>query len=323
MAGLHPINSANATSPYGDLSRQEFYDNHHIIHHESTFAAPSTDSTLFTQSWRPAPPAAPLRGAIAMLHGYLGESGWLFELTAVAFARLGFHAVSLDLPGHGRSSGPRGHLPCFSHVVSDCISFFNSSFGSELPLFLYGESLGGAISVLIAAEQKLKWRGVVLNGPMCGLSRRIKPPWPLELLLPAVAVVAPRWRVWVTGNPIDASYKVGWKRDLARGSPAAQKSEYAPAATAREMLRLCEEVGRRGREVEAAMLVVHGGEDAVCEVEAAERLYGTAASRDKKMVVLPEAWHLLVGESEETVEMGFGLIFQWVVERANGRLTVV
>lgn len=162
----------------------------------------------------------------------------------------------------------------------DCIAFFDSSLKPDLPRFLYGESLGGAIAVLIAAEQRLKWRGVVLNGALCGVSGNTKPWWPLELLLPVVAAVAPRWRAWVTGNTNDASHRVGWKRDLARGSPVAQRSEYVTAATAREMVRICGEVERKGREVEAAMLVVHDGDDRVCDVEAAERLFRAAASRE-------------------------------------------
>ncbi|KAG0464775.1 hypothetical protein HPP92_018939 [Vanilla planifolia] len=89
MAPLHPIREANAKSPYGHLSRQEFYEKHQILHDEAFFYANHTDTTLFTQSWRPARPAN-LRGTVAMLHGYVSESGWLFELTAVAFARLGF-----------------------------------------------------------------------------------------------------------------------------------------------------------------------------------------------------------------------------------------
>ncbi|KAK8937553.1 hypothetical protein KSP40_PGU001612 [Platanthera guangdongensis] len=90
-----------------------------------------------------------------MLQGYLGERNLLFVLTAIAFACLGSPCCLL------RGWAP----PLLPLVISDCISFFNS-FRFDLPLFLYGESLGGTISVHITAEQKLKCRGVVLNGPI-------------------------------------------------------------------------------------------------------------------------------------------------------------
>lgn len=60
----------------------------------------------------------------------------------------------------------------------------------ELPFFLYGESLGGAISLLIHLQQPNAWQGVILNGAMCGIGK-FKPPWPAEHLLYLVAGLYP------------------------------------------------------------------------------------------------------------------------------------
>lgn len=58
----------------------------------------------------------------------------------------------------------------------------------EVPFFLYGESLGGAIAVLIHLQQPELWQGIILNGAMCGIGK-FKPPWPAEHLLSLVAGV--------------------------------------------------------------------------------------------------------------------------------------
>ena len=55
-----------------------------------------------------------------------------------------------------------------------------------LPFFLYGESLGGAIAILIHLRQPKVWQGIVMNGAMCGIGK-FKPPWPAEHLLSLVA----------------------------------------------------------------------------------------------------------------------------------------
>jgi alpha-beta hydrolase superfamily lysophospholipase len=79
---------------------------------------------------------------------------------------------------------------------------FRADHPPPLPCFLYGESLGGAIALLLHLRCKDLWcDGAVLNDAMCGVSTRFKPLWPLEHLLAAAAAVVLTWRVSYTrGN---------------------------------------------------------------------------------------------------------------------------
>ncbi|MBA0730790.1 hypothetical protein Golax_020399 [Gossypium laxum] len=192
---IHPIHEANESCPYGDLTREEFYQKHQILHQEG-FMLNSRKMRIFTQSWR-LNSTHNLRGVVAMVHGYASDSGWLTELTAVAIAKCGFLVCALDLQGHGLSDGFPGHIPSIKHVIQDCIHFFDSVKQEyrKLPAFLYGESLGGAVSILICLKQKNEWDGLILNGAMCGVSAKFKPAWPLEKLLSVVAFLAPTWTV--------------------------------------------------------------------------------------------------------------------------------
>jgi hypothetical protein len=89
----HPIHRANDKSPYGDLTREEFYKKHQIFHQES-FMFNKKNMKIFTQSWRPDSTSQP-KGIVAMVHGYSSESSWLNELTAVAIAKAGFLVCAL------------------------------------------------------------------------------------------------------------------------------------------------------------------------------------------------------------------------------------
>ncbi|KAL0011867.1 hypothetical protein SO802_006975 [Lithocarpus litseifolius] len=91
----HPVHDANESSPDGDLTREEFYKNHQILHKES-FMLNQQSMKIFTQSWRPNF-TLQLKGLVTMLHGYNSESSWLFELTAVAIAKAGFLVCAIDL----------------------------------------------------------------------------------------------------------------------------------------------------------------------------------------------------------------------------------
>ncbi|XP_026427244.1 caffeoylshikimate esterase-like [Papaver somniferum] len=315
---VHPIAEANVQSLFGSLSPTKFYSRHSVTH-SSSYITNSRGLKLFTQSWTPLPPTK-IKGVMAVIHGFTGESNWFIQLTAIHFAKSGFATCAIDHQGHGFSEGLQCHIPDINPVVDDCIDFFDS-FREEhcqsLPSFLYGESLGGSIALLIHLRRGRPWDGIVLNGAMCGISPKFKPTWTLERLLSAVAWVAPTMSVVPARREIpNVSFKEEWKRRLATASP--QRTQAAlRAATALELLRVCREVQRRFGDVEVPLLIVHGGDDAVSDPACAEELYKKAASKDKTIKIYPGMWHLLVGESQENVDLVFDYIVEWLCERAE------
>lgn len=319
---VHPVAEANEQSPFGSLSPEEFYARHSVTHTTSSFIDPR-GLNIFTQCWTPLPPKE-IIGIVALVHGFTGESSWFIQLTAIHFAESGFAVCALDHQGHGFSDSLDGlvvHIPDINPVVDDCISFFDSfraKYPPSLPSFLYAESLGGAIALLIHLRRgsSRPWDGVVLNGAMCGISAKFKPPWPLEHLLSFVAALVPTWRVVPTRSIPDVSFKVEWKRKLALASP--RRTVARPrAATALELLRVCREVNSRFEEVELPLLIVHGGGDVVCDPACVEELYRRASSKDKTLRIYPGMWHQLVGEPEENVELVFKEIIDWLQVRAE------
>nr|WKA69986.1 putative esterase 1 [Crocosmia x crocosmiiflora] len=291
MAAVHhPVADASESSPFGDLSPAEFYSRHNVAHSTSSFLNPD-NLRIFTQTWTPLPPT-PIIGTVCVVHGFTGESSWFVQLTSVLLAEHGFAVCALDHMGHGFSDGLHSHIPDIRPVVRDCVSAFTSfrSSYASLPSFLYSESLGGAIALLIhlAGGGAGEWQGIVLNGAMCGISAKFKPPWPLEHLLSVAAAVMPTWQVVPT-----------------RGSIPAQ-----------ELVRVCREVQSRFEEVTVPFLIVHGEEDVVCDPACAMDLYRRARSEDKTIKIYPGLWHQLVGESNEDVDKVFGDVVNWLKERA-------
>ncbi|WJX14150.1 acylglycerol lipase [Trifolium repens] len=320
---VHPVAEANDHSPFGTLTPDEFYTRHSVTH-DSEFITNSRGLKLFTQWWIPKPPTK-IIGILAVVHGYTGESSWMIQLTSVYFAKAGFATCAIDHQGHGFSDGLIAHIPDINPVVDDCISFFESfrsRFDSSLPSFLYSESLGGAIALLITLRRSgSPWNGLILNGAMCGISDKFKPPWPLEHFLSIAAAIIPTWRVVPTRGSIpDVSFKEEWKRKLAIASPK-RTMDRPRASTALELLRICRELQGRYEEVEVPFLVVHGGGDVVCDPACVEELYSRAGSKDKTLKIYDGMWHQLIGESEENVELVFGDILEWLIKRAQ-RATV-
>lgn len=324
---VHPVAEANEQSPFGSLSAEEFYARHSVSHSESSFVNPR-GLKIFTQSWTPRPPKQ-IIGIVALVHGFTGESSWFVQLTGIHFAKSGFAVCALDHQGHGFSDSLDGlptHIPDIRPVVDDCIAYFDSfraHHPPSLPSFLYAESLGGAIALLIhlrgsggGGVSGHPWNGIVLNGAMCGISAKFKPPWPLEHFLSLVAAIVPTWRVVPTRSIPDVSFKVEWKRKLALASPR-RIAGRPRAATGLELMRVCREVQERFEEVDLPLLIVHGGEDVVCDPACVEELHRRASSKDKTLRIYPGMWHQLVGEPEENVELVFNEILDWLRVRAE------
>lgn len=315
----HPIHDANENSPYGNLTKDEFYKKHQISHQES-FMINNQNMKIFTQSWQPGGSnVSSLKGFVAMIHGYTSESGWLSELNAVAIAKAGFFVCAIDLQGHGFSDGPRDHITSIDPLLQDCLEYFNSARADHpnLPHFLYGESLGAAIAILVCLKQRTAWRGLVVSGAMCEISKKFKPIWPLEKFLPPVAFIAPNWRISITSPPVSRSYRESWKRKLAEASPNRRTCGRATAATALQLLRVCDYVQSNCRELEVPVLILHGGDDMICDVNGAKYLYENVASKDKTLKIFEGTWHQLIGEPNDISLRVFDIMLSWIKVRTD------
>ncbi|KAK3004945.1 hypothetical protein RJ639_019767 [Escallonia herrerae] len=108
-----------------------------------------------------------------------------------------------------------------------------------------------------------------------------------------------------------------WKRKLVEKSPNFLKYGKPSAATALEFLRVCEYIKKNCHKLEDPMLMVHGGNDTVCDPKSAMFVYKSAATEDKTLKIYDGMWHQLIGEPNERVELVFGNIISWIGERAE------
>lgn len=142
----------------------------------------SSDGTLiFCESFR----AVKARGTILVIHG-LGEHSGRFGEFAKECLKLKIDVHVLDLRGHGRSQGVRGHFSSMEELHGDIDSWLGHLVGTseltEQPCFLFGHSLGGLIATTYAAKYVQrplypKLHGLILSAPALGLRMN-----PLKLL---------------------------------------------------------------------------------------------------------------------------------------------
>jgi len=109
----------------------------------SFFELKSKDGLLLSgQAWLP----GNIQAIVCLVHG-MGEHIGRFAHMADYMNSKKIGVLGLDLRGHGKSEGPRGHTPSYDHLLDDLgllLEKTKSDFPNA-PLFLFGHSMGGNI----------------------------------------------------------------------------------------------------------------------------------------------------------------------------------
>ncbi|KAK9267707.1 hypothetical protein L1049_010139 [Liquidambar formosana] len=306
---------------WGNTQEEDYYKLQNITASKSFYTSPRGLS-LFTRSWLPQSSAAgPPRGLICMVHGYGNDISWTFQATPIFLAQMGFACFAIDLQGHGHSQGLKGFVPDVDLVVEDCISFFNSikldpQF-QDLPTFLFGESMGGAICVLIHLAAPKAFDGAILVAPMCKISDKVKPRWPIPEILTFLAKFMPTLAIVPTADLLEKSVKVPEKKIIAGMNPSRYRGK-PRLGTVVELLRVTDFVSGKLGDVSLPFIVLHGSADVVTDPNVSRALYEEAKSEDKCIKIYDGMMHsLLFGETDENVEMVRGDILSWLNDRCK------
>ncbi|URE35158.1 Putative lysophospholipase [Musa troglodytarum] len=245
-------------------------------------------------------------------HGRLG--------CGTKLAAAGFGVFGLDYEGHGRSMGARCYIKKFDNIVADCDWFFKSVCGSSENQvkcrFLYGESMGGAVALLLHRKDPAFWDGAVLVAPMCKISEKVKPHPVVVNLLTRVEEIIPKWKIVPTKDVIDSAFKDPIKREEIRNNKLIYQDK-PRLKTALELLRTSMDLESSLTMVTLPFFVLHGEADRVTDPEISRALYERAGSGDKTIKLYPGMWHgLTAGEPDDNVEAVFADIIAWLDRRS-------
>ncbi|MDF7674330.1 alpha/beta fold hydrolase [Acetobacteraceae bacterium ESL0709] len=156
---------------------------------ESAFIAPDatlemSDGTLIPLRFYRATP--PLRGTILALHGFNdSRDGW--EILAPALTRHGFTIAAPDIRGFGGVQPPVRWASSTRRLINDVQEelLWLHRHDPEHPLYLMGESMGGALA-LLSAENTSLVSGTILLSPAI-----MKLPFPLGNILTFWNILTP------------------------------------------------------------------------------------------------------------------------------------
>ncbi|XP_052204849.1 caffeoylshikimate esterase-like [Diospyros lotus] len=289
------------------------------IIYEEEFIVNARGMKLFTCRWVPAESEA--KALILLCHGYGMECSLSMRGAATRLAKAGYGVYGMDYEGHGKSSGLQGFVPCFDDVVSDCSHHYTYICEREENRnklrILMGESMGGAVALLLQRKTPHFWDGAILVAPMCKIADDMRP-HPLVInVLRKLSRVIPTWKIIPTPDVIDAAFRDPRVREQIRSNPYCYKGR-PRLLTGYQLLTVSMDLEQRLEEVSLPFLVLHGGKDKVTDPAVSKLLYDSArtSSRDKTLKLYPEMWHSLsYGELPHNIDTVFSDIFEWLDER--------
>ncbi|CAM6106225.1 unnamed protein product [Calypogeia fissa] len=266
-----------------------------------------------------------VKGLVFLCHGYGQECTIYTQEAGQRLARAGYGVYGIDYEGHGKSEGLRGFVPNFNELVADCATHFASVMDREENLgkarFLLGESMGGAVSLLISRRNQARFRGLVLLAPMLKISEKVMPPKFLVStfigLFIQLGKVIPKWKVVPTQDLFRKAFKDPIKLEKIQSNPYIYRGNHR-VKTAIELLLTTRFIRKHLSEVSSPFLCVHGMDDAVNDPKASEELYDSASTPDKTLKLYPGMWHgLTTAEPDHNVDMVFEDIIKWLDKRAG------
>lgn len=281
--------------------------------HSGSFTGAGSGPRIDWRAWRP---EGRPRATLVLAHG-AGEHAGRYEHLLARLVPAGFAVHALDHRGHGTSGGARGVVDRLQHAADDVGTLVELAREPDVPLFLMGHSMGGAIVLLRALDHPGGLAGLVLSAPALTLGSG---PLPLRLLartrLVPLALSALRPELGLLR--LDPA---GLSRD-----PAAVAAYVAdplvlhgalPARTTVEIAEfILTQFPRRTPELQLPLLVVHGEADPITPATAAVRAHALACSLDKTLTLHPGAFHELHNELPATRDAALGELLAWLEARS-------
>jgi alpha-beta hydrolase superfamily lysophospholipase len=118
-----------------------------------------------------ASPGEHIRAIIIMVHG-VGEHIKRYQHLSLLLNKNGIGFTGMDLPGHGRSEGSRGHIRSFrltDEMIDILLNETRKTFPG-VPVFIYGHSLGGLIVLDYLLRKNPSVKGVIVTSPWIKLT---------------------------------------------------------------------------------------------------------------------------------------------------------
>mmetsp|Transcript_11339 Transcript_11339/g.16655 ORF Transcript_11339/g.16655 Transcript_11339/m.16655 type:complete len:329 (+) Transcript_11339:81-1067(+) len=253
------------------------------------------------------------QGVVVVFHG-LGGHGLFPTVRYLAelLARHNFQVYCMDFTGHGQSFGAKGVISSSHALLQDAmhVTNFAKSHCPGVPFFFAGNSMGGAIALLVSLQDCMEIDGIVLLAPMISLQISSWQRW----LLQQIATWTPKFGL----SKNNKSAADDQFRDENRKKEVLEDPFYyegrLQAVSAMTCVQVCKEINQRLTHIDTPLFCLMAVDDVIVDNKGIIDLMELASSRDKTLKKY-NALHGLLCEEKPVRSQIEKDILCWLLER--------
>jgi len=229
---------------------------------------------------------------VGILHG-LGDHAGRYVPVGAALAARGFAAQAIDLPGHGKSYGKRGHVDSWNEYRAAVTAWMDRAKAAQPSRrwSLLGHSMGAFVALDWALLNPGRLERLVLSAPPFQLAFR-----PSMLKVKAAQLLVRVWPGFSQGNMILPSM-------LSHDPEVVREHAIDPLVHYRITARLFLEfqamrsmLRKRARDLSIPALLLHGGADPIAAPEGTQRWAEAAPPGIVTLRLYPGLYHEVLKE---------------------------
>ncbi|MEM6398489.1 MAG: lysophospholipase [Bacteroidota bacterium] len=249
------------------------------------------------------------RAVIGLIHG-IGEHARRYDHMAEYLTAAGFGMVGYDRVGYGRSGGKRGYVADYSHyydgiaqLIIECERLY-----PDLPVFLYGHSMGGNLVLNYIIKRHPKVAGVIASAPYIKLPFKVNP-----VLIAVGRLMRNIYPAFSVTNELDTT-KLSRSSDIEESyanDPHVHSTVSSRVGV--DLMKAAEQLDQFSGYIELPLLIMHGTDDGLTSHDASQAFLNRLEGEDISMKSWPGLYHELHNEPEQ--KEVFGYVQAWIEKR--------
>ena len=258
-----------------------------------------------------APSTTETKALLCIVHGY-ADHCMRFAGYGEEFSKHGILVFAQDLAGFGRSGARRGPADDLHTYVRDVVQHTEMMRAKyeQLPIFIYGHSLGAVLAINAVLENRDLFRGLIVSGSNCNLSLQYGK---ISIfMIQCLGRMAPSMTIMKSNLSLTTRDET--EIEKIRQDPLIYK-ETMKFGFVTSFIKYLETVKPRLGEITLPIFITHGELDVLAIPENANYVYESVSSTDKSVEVWRGCKHSLQHELEPERSEVLERYVQWILDR--------